>query len=102
MGSGRPGRRVGDHAGSDSLANKVERACVDLTEATLLADRVGERFPAVVTRAPEKKRPAEVFVASPPVLAKCTGAATEGQEIDAELVVADPVARKIEFAAQHP
>ena len=84
--------------GSDSLSGKVERACIDLTEATLLADRVGERFPAVVTRAPEKKRPAEVFVASPPVLAKCTGATNEGQEIDAELVVADPVARKVEFA----
>ncbi|AQA23653.1 RNB domain protein [Rhodococcus sp. MTM3W5.2] len=36
--------------GSDTLANKVDRACVDLTEATLLAGREGEVFDAVVLR----------------------------------------------------
>ena len=67
-------------AESDAVAAKVERACVDRTEAALLASRVGAEFAAVVLRAsgPEDE-PGEVFVAEPPVLAKGTGVPRAGE-----------------------
>ncbi len=42
---------TGTMAASDSLAASVHRSCVDRTEATVLAPRVGERFQVVVLRA---------------------------------------------------
>ncbi|MFQ6399144.1 RNB domain-containing ribonuclease [Nocardia sp. KC 131] len=83
---------------SDALANKVERACIDLTEATLLAERSGAEFDAVVVREATSNRPAEVFVADPPVVGPCIGAPPEGAAVRVRLVSADPVARKISFA----
>ncbi|MBV9920820.1 MAG: RNB domain-containing ribonuclease, partial [Pseudonocardia sp.] len=67
-------------AESDALAGKVERACVDRTEAALLASRVGAEFDAVVLRGsgPEGE-PGEVFVAEPPVLARGTGVPRAGE-----------------------
>jgi hypothetical protein len=37
-------------AASDTVAGKVSRACVDRTEAFLLADRVGDELAVVVLR----------------------------------------------------
>jgi len=87
-------------AESDALAAKVERACVDRTEAALLASRVGAEFDAVVLRAsgPENE-PGEVFVAEPPVLARCTGVARAGEVVRVELVEADPATGRITFRA---
>ncbi|MEV5836822.1 RNB domain-containing ribonuclease [Nocardia sp. NPDC052112] len=82
---------------SDSLAGKVERACIDLTEATLLAERSGSIFEAVVVREANGTRPAEVFIADPPVVGPCIGAPPEGAQVPVRLVAADPVARKISF-----
>lgn len=84
--------------GSDSLANKVERACVDLTEAFLLAPRVGADFSAVVVRSAEGKRDAEIFVSDPPVLAKCTGNPPEGEVVTVRLATADTAERTVAFA----
>lgn len=64
---------------SDSIAGKVERACIDLTEATLLAERSGTVFDAVVVREANGSRPAEVFVAAPPVVGPCAGAPRKEQ-----------------------
>jgi len=88
-------------AESDALAAKVERACVDRTEAALLASRVGAEFDAVVLRAsgPENE-PGEVFVAEPPVLARCTGVARAGEVVRLELVEADPATGRITFRAR--
>ncbi len=83
--------------GSDSLANKVERACIDLTEARVLAGRVGETFQAVIVRDADGKRDAEIFVADPPVLAKLTGEAPEGKSVEVRLAVADVSTRKVSF-----
>ncbi|WP_285753341.1 RNB domain-containing ribonuclease [Lentzea sp. NBRC 105346] len=81
---------------SDTLASKVERACLDQVEAWVLADRVGQEFDAVVLRAGEND--ADVFVASPPVMGKCLGAGLpEGGRIRARLVEADPENRRVAF-----
>ncbi|MFI6777374.1 RNB domain-containing ribonuclease [Nocardia sp. NPDC050412] len=82
---------------SDSLAGKVERACIDLTESTLLAERSGSIFEAVVVREANGTRPAEVFIADPPVVGPCAGAPPEGAQVQVRLVAADPTTRKISF-----
>ncbi|MFZ2174052.1 MAG: RNB domain-containing ribonuclease [Rhodococcus sp. (in: high G+C Gram-positive bacteria)] len=83
---------------SDALANKVDRACIDLTEATVLADRVGEVFDATVLRSREGRRAADVFVPSVSALAKCVGEPAEGEQVKIRLTSADVVKRTVEFA----
>jgi exoribonuclease R len=87
-------------AESDALAGKVERACVDRTEAALLASRVGTEFDAVVLRGsgPEGE-PGEVFVAEPPVLARSTGVPRAGEVVRVRLVEADPATGRIGFVS---
>ncbi|GAA0604187.1 RNB domain-containing ribonuclease [Kutzneria viridogrisea] len=81
---------------SDLLAGKVERACLDQAEAWVLADRVGEEFDAVVLRA--EATGGEVFVAQPPVMARCAGEGLpEGERIRVRLVEADVGRRKVSF-----
>ncbi|MCE7000365.1 RNB domain-containing ribonuclease [Saccharothrix sp. S26] len=82
--------------GSDALAGKVDRACLDQVEAWVLADRVGQRFEAVVLRADGNG--ADVFVPQPPVMGRCTGEdLPEGERIAVRLVEADPERRKVVF-----
>jgi exoribonuclease R len=82
--------------GSDTLANKVERACLDLVEAWVLADRVGQEFDAVVLRS--EGNVADVFVVQPPVMGRCTGHdLPEGGQIRVRLAEADPDRRKVSF-----
>jgi exoribonuclease R len=89
-------------AESDAVAAKVERACVDRTEAALLASRVGAEFDAVVLRAsgPGDEPAGEVFVAEPPILARGTGVPRAGEVVRVELVEADPVSGRIAFRAR--
>jgi len=89
-------------AASDAIANKVDRACVDAAEVAVLAGRVGERFDALVLRAPDgddEKEAGEVYVLDPPVLARCTGKLTAGARAGVRLTEADPVARRVSFHA---
>ncbi len=83
--------------GSDQLAGKVDRACVDLTEVRVLAGRIGETFDAVVLRSAERKRDAEVFVADPIVIARCTGNPPEGERVSVQLTAADAESRRVQF-----
>ncbi|WP_172651155.1 RNB domain-containing ribonuclease [Rhodococcus opacus] len=83
--------------GSDSLASKIDRACIDLTEATVLADRVGETFDATVLRSRNGKRTADVFVPSVSVMGKCVGDPAEGEQVKIRLVSADVAKRTVEF-----
>jgi exoribonuclease R len=83
---------------SDSRAAKLERACLNLTESTVLASRVGASFDAVVIRELDGNRTAEVFVAAPPVLAACTGSPPEGARVRVRLDRADPATRTVTFA----
>jgi exoribonuclease R len=81
---------------SDSLASKVERASLDLVEAWVLAGRVGQEFDAVVLRSGEQE--AEIFVATPPILAKCTGRRLpEAERLRVRLAEADPATRQVRF-----
>jgi exoribonuclease R len=82
---------------SDALAGRVDRACVDRTEAALLRESVGREFDAVVLRADGDS--GEVYVPDPPVLAPCTGALTAGAVVRVRLTAADPETGRIEFAA---
>ena len=87
-------------AASDAVAGKVNRACVDRTEAALLADRVGAQLEVVVLRpnGPDGD-PGEVYLPEPPVLARCTGPLRAGDTVRVTLVEADPTIGRIEFAA---
>ena len=88
-------------AASDALAAKVDRACVDRTEATLLAGRIGAEFDAVVLRPGGPNGAAgEVYLADPPVLAPCTGPLTAGGSARVRLVEAEPATGRIAFSAR--
>lgn len=83
-------------AGSDALAGKVDKACLDQVEAWVLADRVGQEFDAIVLRADEAA--AEVFLTEPPVIAKCAGRRLpEGEKVRVRLTGADAATRKVSF-----
>jgi exoribonuclease R len=87
-------------AASDQVAGAVTRACVDRTEAALLAGRVGEEFDAVVLRvARPEGGPGEVYLHEPPVLARCTGMLRPGETARVRLVEADPGTGHIAFTA---
>ena len=83
--------------GSDSAASKVDRACVDLTEAHVLNGRVGETFDAVVLRGADGKRDAEVLVSDPIVIGKCDGEPPAGESVTVRLAQADTDSRKVSF-----
>lgn len=83
-------------ATSDTLASRVDKACLSQVESWMLADRIGDVFPAVVLHAEAKG--GEVFVAAPPVVAKCVGdELPEGERISVRLVEADVRRRKVTF-----
>lgn len=88
---------VPDHmTASDTLAAKVERACIDQVEAWVLAEQIGGEFSAVVLRADETK--AEILVEEPTVMAKCAGAnLTAGARIGVRLTGVDVAKRKVSF-----
>jgi exoribonuclease R len=79
-------------AAGGRAANAVERACVDLVEALVLAPHVGERFPATVID------DHEVQLAEPAVRARCDGDLEPGVELTVRLVEADPARRQVRFA----
>lgn len=83
-------------AGSDALASRVDKACLDQVEAWVLGNHVGQEFDAIVLRA--EANMAEVFMTDPPVIAKCVGAdLPEGDTIRVRLTKADADARKVVF-----
>ena len=77
---------------TNTLANKVDRACIDVTEAVILAGRVGEVFTAVTMRADQ------VLLDEPAVIAPCTGGPPEGSRVTVRLETADVASRKVSFA----
>ncbi|MGO3325435.1 RNB domain-containing ribonuclease [Gordonia sp. (in: high G+C Gram-positive bacteria)] len=87
-------------ASSDQLASTAERRSIDLTEATVLADRIGTRFDAVVMREANGERSAEVFIASPAIIGACDGAPAAGARSTVEVTVADVEEAKVRFAVR--
>jgi exoribonuclease R len=80
---------------SQSLANRVERAAIDLAEAVLLQDHVGETFDAVVTD--EDDRGVRIQIREPAVVARTVARRVDpGDDIRVRLVGVDVTERKIE------
>ncbi|HCT79928.1 MAG TPA: ribonuclease II [Micromonosporaceae bacterium] len=84
---------------TDRIANAAERGAVDLVEATMLANRVGETFPAVVLESDQKRPLATIAVTDPVVRARCDGRLVAGSRITARLTVADVIKRQVRFEA---
>jgi exoribonuclease R len=85
---------------SGRRANQYENAVVDLCEAELLHDRVGESFSAVVVDLDEKdKKKGDITIQDPAIEATVTGsdALPLGEQVRVELVQADPKSRSVEF-----
>ena len=87
-------------AAGGRAAAAMERASVDLVEALLLEDRVGEHFDAMaIDRMGDAA--VEVQLADPAVRARCEGAGLEpGRELTVRLVEADPRRRAVRFGAR--
>lgn len=82
---------------SDTLAARVERACIDQVGAWMLTGLVGGTFEAVVLRAEEAR--AEILVENPPVMGRCSGVnLPEGERIVVRLAAVDVEKRKVSFA----
>jgi exoribonuclease R len=81
---------------ADRRAHEVDRAVVDMTEAWLLRDRVGQMFSASVIDADE--RAGTVVLDEPPVRARCAGSALPvGERINVRLAEADVATRTVRF-----
>ncbi|MGA4848571.1 RNB domain-containing ribonuclease [Streptomyces sp. G5(2025)] len=82
--------------------NTVERECVDIVEAALLKDRVGELFDAVVVDVKDHE-PAvgTVQLTDPAIVARIEGGPADlplGERLRVRLTHADPTAAKVRFA----
>ncbi len=84
-------------AGTDRVAGRADRAAVDLVEATILADHVGQTFPAVVLDSDPAKARATIAIDEPAVRARCDGKVEAGTRVTARLKVADPIKREVRF-----
>jgi VacB/RNase II family 3'-5' exoribonuclease len=83
-------------AEADRMAHEVDRAVVDMTEAWLLKDRVGQHFAAVVIDAEDHA--GTVVLDEPAVRARCDGTALPvGERVDVVLVEADVARREVRF-----
>jgi exoribonuclease R len=85
---------------SDKRARDVERECVNLVEATLLAPRVGEVFDAVVVDVADTAGGSGglVQLRDPAVRARCDGASLPlGEAVRVRLAAADPAKREVRF-----
>lgn len=83
-------------------ANTVERECVDLVEAALLSDQVGEVFDAYVVDVQDQEPTiGTVHIEHPAVVARIDGGTTKlplGERLRVRLTQADPGAAKVLFA----
>lgn len=76
-------------------ARALERANVDLVEAFVLQDRVGEDFPAAVLDARDST--SLIQLAAPPVIARAKGALPLGERVVVRLDQVDVVTRSVRF-----
>lgn len=79
-------------------ANEFERAAIDLVEAVLLADRIGEEFDVAVVEADPSGQTGEIALDDPAVRARCVGPGlVPGTRTLVRLTEADPVTRTVRF-----
>lgn len=80
-------------------AGAVERACVDLVEAFVLRERVGQTFDAVVIDVDDNHPWGQVQVTDPAVVARCDGERLPlGEAVRVRLTRADPATREVRFS----
>jgi VacB/RNase II family 3'-5' exoribonuclease len=84
-------------AASGRRAAAVDRACVDLVEAYLLRDRLGQVFDAVVIDVDERHGGGQVQLTDPAVIARCDGPLPLGEQVTVRLAQADPATREVRF-----
>ncbi len=84
---------------SGRRARELERESINLIEAVLLADRVGERFPAAVVDREPRDRGFSIVIRDPGVRARATGELSVGTEALVELLTADPERRTVLFTS---
>ncbi|WP_399924787.1 RNB domain-containing ribonuclease [Streptomyces kanamyceticus] len=81
--------------------NMVERECVDIVEAALLKDRVGELFDAVVVDVKDHEpTTGTVQLTDPAIVARVEGGPAElplGERLRVRLTQADPTTAKVRF-----
>ena len=85
---------------STRRANQYENAIVDLAEAHVLRDRLGDTFPAVVIELDDKDdRRGDVTVQEPAIEAPVSGRARLplGEDVEVTLVTADVATRSVRF-----
>jgi exoribonuclease R len=82
-------------ASSDARAGKLERACLDVVEAALLAGRVGDTFDAVVVDV--TRTGGKVQLLDPVVLGAASGALFLGERVRVRLAEADPASGSVRF-----
>lgn len=80
------------------LAGGVDRACLNLAEATVLEPWVGETFRAVVLATSESSDSARIFISEPPVVARCSGAPDQGTRVTVRLDGVDVTRREVSFS----
>src|SRR5690606_33407038 len=76
-------------AAASRRAGAAERACVDLVEAYLLRERIGQEFGATVIDVDERGG-GLVQLADPAVIARCDGELPLGEQVTVRLVRAEP------------
>lgn len=81
---------------ADRHAGAVDRACVDAVETAVLADHVGDTFPASVVD--RHRRGVVVLLADVPVVATVPGDGALGDAVTVRLEARDPVARTLAFS----
>jgi exoribonuclease R len=84
-------------ADSDRRAGELERECVALMEAAVLADSVGQTFDAAVIDV-NHKGGGTVQLAEPAVRASCEGNLPLGEAVQVRLLKADVESRSVRFA----
>lgn len=89
---------AGTMSRTSQLANTVDRACLNLTEATVLAPWLDHNFAATVLHSDRRRGHSRIFVHEPPVLAHTLGNPADGTRITASLIKADTDSREVLFA----
>lgn len=83
-------------ARADALGGQIDRAVIDMAEATMLQGREGEVFPAVVTDLDD--RGARMQLRDLPVVARVVAHQVEpGDALQVKLLAADPDKRTVSF-----
>lgn len=86
---------------TDRITGGAERAAVNLAEAVILADRVGEEFEAAVVDVenPPNNKGGQIAIDQPAIRARCDGPDLPlGQRVPVKLTVADPARRLVRFS----